>query len=309
MPLRLLEPGLCTLLVDFGRPACRSVGMPVGGAADRFSMAIGNSLVGNSPDAAALEIALAGPTLRSDCELACVLYGAPFDMTSNRQQRKAGVTFTLEAGEELRIGGTSRGARAYLCVQGGLEGKTILGSFSSLQPLATGTELACRSGRVRARFVQPPASWGGEPFRLRAVPGGQADWFEDDDFYRERFRVEPATNRMGVRLAAQPVTRRSGGTQRRAELVSEPTCPGTVQVTNDGQCIVLGVDGQTIGGYPKIAQVISADLDKLGQLRPGDTITFARASVHEATALYRARQQELARWTTRLRISVDNSAQ
>src|SRR5262245_17836891 len=79
MSLRVLEPGLHSLVVDAGRPRSRSLGVPVGGAADRFSLAIGNALVGNSPEAAALEITLAGPTVQSDCDLACVVFGAMFD--------------------------------------------------------------------------------------------------------------------------------------------------------------------------------------------------------------------------------------
>ena len=85
--------------------------------------------------------------------------------------------------------------------------------------------------------------------------------------------------------------------------MSAPVCPGSVQVTRDGQCIVLGVDGQTIGGYPKIGQVIGADLDKLGQLRPGDRIAFQRVDLAEAERLYRARQAELAEWLLRLQVA------
>ena len=92
------------------------------------------------------------------------------------------------------------------------------------------------------------------------------------------------------------------GPQR--EFVSEPVCPGAVQVTRDGQCIVLGVDGQTIGGYPKIAHVISADLDKLGQLRSGDAIRFVRSNLEEAEAVYRLKQAELHEWLTRLWVTL-----
>lgn len=305
MTLSVLEPGLCTLVVDLGRPNCRSLGMPVGGAADRFALAVGNALVGNPADAAALEITLAGPTLRAGCELGCVLYGAPFTLSSDRQDLKPGVTFTLGAGEEVRIGGTPSGARAYFCVRGGLQEKAILGSRSGLRPLTAGVELTCLPGTIGSRFVQPPSAWDEDRLVLRALPGSQADWFESVLLYEGRFIVEPASNRMGLRLAGNPLSRREQTAQQpAAELVSEPTCWGTVQVTNDGKCIVLGVDGQSIGGYPKVAQVITADIDKLGQLRPGDEISFARVTLERAETLYRAKQQELAEWTTRLRISL-----
>jgi len=100
--LKLLSPGLYTLVVDFGRPRSRSLGVPVGGAADRRSLALGNALVGNLPDAAALEICFAGPTLVATAPLAGVVFGAPFDLATGRRPLAAGRTFTLDAGEELR---------------------------------------------------------------------------------------------------------------------------------------------------------------------------------------------------------------
>src|SRR4051812_46185584 len=117
MNLHVIKPGLATRIVDGGRPRSRSLGVPVGGAADRWSLALGNALVGNRPDAAALEIGLAGPTLRAECHLACVVFGAPFELLSERQELTMGTTFILAKDEELHIGGTPIGARAYLCVQ------------------------------------------------------------------------------------------------------------------------------------------------------------------------------------------------
>ena len=135
--LEVLHPGLCTLIVDQGRPHSRSLGVPLGGAADRSALAIGNALVGNEPNAAALEIALAGPTFVANAQLACVLMRALFDIFSDRQPLVVGKTFTFEAGEVLRIGGTGA-ARACFCVRGGLQTPIILNSRSSLEPLRRG---------------------------------------------------------------------------------------------------------------------------------------------------------------------------
>jgi biotin-dependent carboxylase-like uncharacterized protein len=294
MTLKVLAPGLHTLVVDFGRPRFRSLGVPVGGAADRVSLALGNALVGNPPDAAALEFSLAGPMLQADCELACVVYGAPFELVSDRRALTVGKTFTLQPGEELRIGGTAEGVRAYLCVRGGLEVPEILGSRSALAALGAGAELNCQPGVTSARFFLEPAL-PRDPGALRVVDGTQASWFRLDEFYRQSFTVTPSSNRMGLRLQGTPLD------VPRREMVSEPVCPGTVQVTRDGQCIVLGVDGQTIGGYPKIAQVISADLDVLGQLRSGARVVFERVSLEEAERLYHQRQEVVREWVTRLR--------
>lgn len=267
----------------------------MGGAADRASLALGNALVGNPAEALALEICLVGPTLRADQDVGCVVCGAPFGLTSGLRQLGVGTTFTLRADEVLRIGGTPRGARAYLCVPGGFQASEILGSQSSFQPLKAGAMLACESSSLPARFVVPELAWNQRPHELRAVRGPQADWFREAEFYGQPFAVLPASNRMGLRLEGKLLEHPP------EELVSEPVCPGTVQVTRDGRCIVLGMDGQTIGGYPKIAQVASVDIDKLGQLRPGDSVSFVQVSLEEAENLYRQKQAELAAWALRMR--------
>jgi biotin-dependent carboxylase-like uncharacterized protein len=294
MSLKVLASGLHTLLVDCGRPNSRSLGVPVGGAADRFAFAIGNGLVGNAPDAAALEINLAGPTLEANCPLACVLWGAPFEIFRNERPLSSGYTFNLEPGDIVRVGGCKTGARAYFCVRGGFEAPLILSSKSALEPLKAELTLSCNSATMRCRGVRGPWNWNQEPLLLRVLAGSQTAWFSTTEFFDQCFTVAPASNRMGLRLFGRSLT------QTPKEIVSEPVCPGTVQVTRDGQCIVLGVDGQTIGGYPKIAQAITADLDKLGQLRAGDKIRFRDASLAEAEKIYRQKRAELEEWLTRL---------
>jgi len=292
--LKILVPGLHTMVVDQGRPDFRRLGVPMGGAADRFSLALGNSLVGNQLDAAALEITLAGPTVEAQDDLACVIFGSPFSLSSNRQELVVGKTFALEAGERLQIGGTPIGARGYLCVRGGFQTQLVLGSRSGLTPLPPGAELPCLTGANSIRFLNHSFTWNQDPKTLRVISGLQADWFDLGQFLGGTYEISPVSNRMGIRLKGQPLP------IPKRELVSEAVGPGSVQVTRDGQCIILGVDGQTIGGYPKIAQVISADIDKLGQLRPGDSIRFLHITIREAENLFRQKQAELDEWVTRL---------
>jgi 5-oxoprolinase (ATP-hydrolysing) subunit C len=311
MSLIVLEPGLDSRIVDLGRPRTRSLGVPVGGAADRRSLILGNALIGNAPDAAALEFALKGPRLRAEADLGCVLFGAPFDAFRGDQRIQVGHSFTLRAGEELRIGGTGRGARAYLCVCGGFKAPTILGSRSMLEPVVKGEILACEPSTVRSRscFLSARSKywipqdhnefWGDDVAYLSVLPGLQADWFDEKEFFWRWFTVTPASNRMGIRLHGEPLTLPT------REMVSEPVCPGSVQVTNDGQCILLGVDGQTIGGYPKIAQVIERDLEEIGQLRPGQSVCFTKVSMDEAVQWDRAAEADLRMWTMRLQLSLD----
>ena len=298
MSLRVLHPGWASRVVDAGRPATRALGVPVGGAADRFSLALGNALVGNAPDAAALEIALTGPRLRAEADLACVVFGAPFEL-GPRADLQVGKTFTLAAGEELHVGGTATGLRAYLCVRGGLQTPVVLGSRSGLERLRADDLLPCSPGSIHGRFLRDAEAPCGEEHTLRVLPGPQASWFVEAEFYGPEFTVAPASNRMGLRLQGRPLTVPA------RELVSEPVAPGAVQVTRDGQCIILGVDGQTIGGYPKVAHVIRADLDRLGQLRPGNRVRFAAVGLQEAIALDRAAQARLRAWVGRLRLSLD----
>jgi len=297
MSLRVLEPGLSTLVVDRGRPSSRHLGVPLGGAADRTSFLLANALVGNPPDAAGLEICLAGPTLQATCALGCALAGALFDTHLGGERIPVGRSFTLRPGETLRIAGTKVGTRAYLGVRGGLQEPVVLGSRSGLDPIRRGQELACEASHVRPRWFgdeRPQATCTDGPVTLRALAGPQADWFDLKQFFGQTYRVTPTSNRMGVRLAGEALVRPV------RELLSEPVAPGTVQVVNDGQCIVLGVDGQTIGGYPKVAQVIDADLDDLGQARPGQEVRFVQVDMDDAEAAFRSRDLALNEWVTRL---------
>jgi biotin-dependent carboxylase-like uncharacterized protein len=303
MSLRVREPGLLSLLVDRGRARTRHLGVPLGGAADRAALALGNALVGNAPDVVAVEAALSGPVVEALHPTACVVFGAPFQSTVNGRAMPAGTTFTLEPGDVLRVGGTLTGARGYLCAAGGFDVPEVLGSRSALGPLRVGDELTCRPSRIEARsmpFVSsdlPPSPGGGGVRSLRVLDGPQRDWFTDDAFFAQDYEVSAASNRMGVRLKGAPLTRRLG------ELVSEAVAPGAVQVTNDGLPVVLGVDGQTIGGYPKVAHVIRADLDRPAQLRPGDRVRFARVTPEQAELAAKERIAFLNEWLTRLRIA------
>jgi antagonist of KipI len=301
MSLAVLDPGLLSLLVDHGRPRTRALGVPVGGAADRTALALANALVGNPPDAVAVEVTLSGPTVEARHRTAAVVFGSPFQLSLNGQPIPAGTTFTLESGDVLRVGGTRSGVRGYLCVAGGFDAPEILGSRSGLEPLKAGDVLDCRQSRCEPRslpFVscEPPrADARGSPQAVRVLDGPQRDWFADDRFFTQVYEVTPASNRMGLRLKGGALVRRPG------ELLSEAVAPGAVQVTNDGLPVVLGVDGQTIGGYPKVAHVIRADLDVLARLRPGDLVRFERVTPEEAQAAAKEQAAELHRWLARLR--------
>lgn len=291
MGLRVLEPGLYSLLVGRPRPGSRHLGVPVGGPADFAACAFGNALLGNSAHALALEITLLGPTLQATMPLAGVVFGAPFRLSNSLE---IGRSFNLNTGDTLKIGGTPTGCRAYLCVIGGFVAPEILGSNSAFEPIRRGDVLECAASNLKPRWGAGEAH--SDSTKLRVLPGPQRSWFPDSQFFDRTYTVATASNRMGLRLLGSPLLRPP------RELASEPVAPGAVQITNDGLPVILGVDGQTIGGYPKIAHVIRADLDALGQLRPGSTVRFVESSVAEAEAAFQSKRatlkQTLALWRT-----------
>jgi len=286
MSLRVISPGTHTLVVDGGRPRTRSLGIPLGGPADRSALALGNTLVGNAPQMPALEIALTGPTLIAIRDVGMCVFGAPFQVFRDGVEIEAGHTFTLREGQTLRIGGTPRGCRAYLCVPGGFRCPKILESVTGFSPLVSEDVLECDSSILPGRGLGTGLARSEKVVLLRCLPGPQADWFKEG-FFANTYRVTPDCNRMGLRLDGPPLK------VPKRELISEAVAPGAIQITNEGKPIVLGVDGQTIGGYPKVAHVISADLDALGQLRPGDEVRFQLVSERKAEEFFTRQREEL----------------
>jgi biotin-dependent carboxylase-like uncharacterized protein len=301
--LRVIDAGLHSSVQDFGRPGRRGFGVPLQGAADRWSLSLGNLLLGNPPDAPALEITLRGPTVQAvGGDVGCVVFGAPFTAAVGSRPQPPGTTFTLPRDAVLRIGGTPTGARAYLCVVGGFAAPRWAGSASAEAPVAAGDLLACAPATVGSarfagrRIAADGTDWDSEPGVLRALPGTHLDLFPDDAVFGPEFRVAPQADRMGVRLLGTVPARRPAG-----EMLSEPVVPGTVQIPPAGRPIVLGVAAQTIGGYPRAAQVIAADVDKIGRLRPGDPVRFRRVDSAEARRALTHKAAELSRWVRRLR--------
>jgi antagonist of KipI len=200
----------------------------------------------------------------------------------------------MAAGEVLCIGKTPSRMRAYFCVRGGLQGDVFLGSVSSLEPLVAGTSLDCPPSRCVARRVIDDWEWDCEPSVLRILLSMLAG---DDDvaiLLGHGFRVEASSNRMALRLDGPRLP------PTPSAFLSEPVCPGTIQVTGDGRLMVLGVDAQTIGGYKGIAHVIQADIDKLGQMRPGESVRFRRVSMEEAERIHVRKADESRRLWLRL---------
>ena len=244
---------------------------------DPIALARANSLVGNTPDASALEIGLAGPELEAlaDCEVG--LEGE-IDAERNGRPAPASQSFTLAKGDLLRLGRVRGGLWSYLAVRGGL----AQGSRFAPQPrLAAGDTLASGAGRSGSRAAPFPAPGPAGEISLRVLPGPEADHFAPAElgrFCEGAWRVSGQSDRHGLRLEGRdPLEHRAA-----VEIPPSPTVPGSIQVPGGGLPIVLGPDGPVTGGYPRIATVIGADLPLLGRAAPGALLRFASVSLEQA---------------------------
>ena len=297
---------MLTTVQDLGRWGGQSNGVPVAGPMDEYSHVLANRLVGNPPSAAALEVTLIGPELLANTEVTCAVAGAMFALTKGTLPVPMHAVFTLRQGETLRFGARAAGARACLAVRGGFDVAPIFGSratslISRMGPfggraLKAGDVLPIGStaplGPSRSRAgdtVALPLPAGGA--RLRVVVGPQEQCFTSrahEIFFSSRYVITPASNRMGYRLEGPPLEHAGG-----ADILSDATPIGSLQVPASGRPILLMADRQTTGGYPKIGVVIGADLPLAGQLAPGDWIEFARCTRAAAVDALRLRHRTL----------------
>ena len=274
---------------DSGRVGYRHFGVPVSGALDRVSLVLANALVGNRPDAAALELRLVGPKLRALATVRVALAHAEAVIERHDDSRISlppWHTATLTAGERLNIHRVHGGA-GYLAVAGGFATPLVLGSRSTYLragwgcALSEGMMLPVGDGDATGpeRHLGPPHFPAGP---IRVIPGPQRERFTAtawETLCSVPFTVTDQADRMGLRLAGPTLTHRGG-----ADIVSDGVAPGVIQVPGDGQPIVLLADAQTVGGYAKIATVITADLPRLGRLLPGATVRFAAVDLAAAQA-------------------------
>ena len=285
--LEIVMPGMQTTVQDLGRRGLGRYGVSPNGAADRASLVAANRLVGNPDDAAGLEITLTGPRIRIHRAVTVALAGADLGASVNGEPLVPGRRRSLLPGDELAFAPRpdATGARAYLAVAGGIDVPVVMGSRSTDltagfggvrgRALWAGDRLGIGTARRRdhAPLPSPTVLDRARPFRVRRGP--QADRFSRETwsrFLRSPFTVSSESNRVGLRLTGVPIAPVDG-----ADIVSEGIVTGAVQVTGEGQPIVMLPGHATIGGYTKIATVVDEDLDRLGQLRPGDVIRFGEA--------------------------------
>jgi antagonist of KipI len=314
--------GFLTSVQDLGRTGLREFGVSTSGALDSFALRVANLLVGNDEGAAGLEITLGGLQLRFDDERIVAWCGGEFDVYIGSTALPAGHTAFLRAGEELKFGRPQIGCRCWLAVSGGIDVPIVLGSRSTdLRANFGGFEGRClRDGDVISLGPRPgsptpatgisswtaPHDWASPAKRdpiLRFGRGIDSSRFNDvtiQHFANEAFTVSPDSDRMGVRFDGLELQREDN-----IDLTSEAVAPGTVQVPPSGKPILLLGDCQTIGGYPKIAHVITVDLGIAAQLRAVDHVRFSEVSLADAHRLLLERERELERF--RIGLSLQSS--
>jgi antagonist of KipI len=289
----VISPGFLSTVQDLGRFGWAHFGVSASGAADALALRAGNLLVGNAENAAALEMTLVGGAFEFETAAVIALTGSDFG---------AGLPLwsavEIPAGRAVRCGPTQSGARCYLAVRGGIAVPKTMGSASvhlmtgvGGRALRKGDVLqigdeAVRRPRAAARSRPFGAPEFGRDVLLRATAGPQAAWF-GDELFASAWRVSEESNRMGIRLRGDPIPSPSG------QMITEGVPLGAVQVPPDGQPIVLFVEHQTTGGYPKPANVISADFWRLGQLRPRDEVRFECVTMEDAIELLRDQERWL----------------
>jgi antagonist of KipI len=305
--------GFITSVQDLGRTGFRQFGVSTSGALDPFALRVANLLVGNDEGAAGLEITLGGLHLRFEDERIVAWCGGEFDVQIGSRALPVGHVAHLQAGDELKFGRAQIGCRCWLAISGGIDVPVVLGSRSTdLRANFGGLEgRTLRDGDVLPLLTRPgspipatgisswtaPHDWASPASRhpsLRFIRGIDWERFNASTlqpFTSEAFTVSPDSDRMGVRFDGSELKR-----EDETDLISEAVAPGTIQVPPSGKPILLLGDCQTIGGYPKIAHVITVDLGIAAQLRAGDGVRFFEVSLQDAHRLLMERQRDLERF-------------
>ena len=282
--LHFLKSGLQTTIQDLGRQGVQDLGIPINGAMDKASAQLANQLVGNDANSPVLEITLLGPKIQFEGPCQIAITGADLSAEINGNTIPLFRTINIEHGDVLSFGKPLIGCRAYLAINGKWDIQSWLGSFSAsatntaqttpdsiivkdqILEIIRGKEqpiIAISESERTSLSIEAP---------IKVYSGPEFDAFSDiekQSFFGDSFTIGQDSNRMGYRLKEA-----LSGYSKKEEVISSGVIPGTIQITNSGQPIVLMADAQTTGGYPRIANVSSNDLDRLAQFKPGDKVKF-----------------------------------
>jgi len=304
---KVIEPGILTTIQDRGRYGFSHFGVPLSGASDSFSLRAGNLLVGNREEEACLEITLVGLKIKALREVVIAITGGDLSPLLNGEPLEMWRTHLLVEGDVIHFKKVRTGCRVYLAVSGGFVVPKIMGSSSTyLSGKFGGLEgRALRRGdilytldipsslnKLGLRFPSDSIPSLEKEVLLRVIPGPQDHHFTEkglNTFSSEYYQVTPQCDRMGVRLDGPNIERRSDVEE---SIISEGLISGAIQVPGDGKPIIILTELVT-GGYTKIATIISTDLPKVAQLKPGDRIRFKPISIEEAQYFFKNQEDKL----------------
>ncbi len=304
------EPGLLTTVQDLGRQGYRQYGIPLAGAMDQQAAATANIMLGNEPGFGVIECTLVGPVLTFSIATQICLAGGDMNARLSGYPVSLGRVIQVQAGETLKLGTAIRGCRTYIAVKGGIQVEPVLDSLSTFLKGGIGgyQGRALSQGDIldikKSQFIldEVTTDWGicNELLEypsgicpVRYVEGTHYHWFDNksiNDFQQYDYTVNPASDRMGYRLQGVALRRSNN-----RELVSEGVTVGTIQVPPEGLPLVLMSDCQTTGGYPRLGHVITVDIPRLAQLKPGDKIRFSPVTLTQAQSLFIQQMRSLER--------------
>lgn len=338
MSIEVYKPGMQSTIQDLGRSGYQHYGVIKGGAMDRIAAQIANILVNNTENEGVIEFCLMGPTLKFHQDAIIALSGADFQPELDQMPVRHLCPIYVYAGQTLKLKHAPKGCYGYLAIAGGFDIPEILGSQSTYiqagfggfkgRALKTEDKLYPRlqdPDTVYSKYqhlkdaphqLAPRAlgDWSVKPLLsprisydvhtgqnihfIRVVPGAQYSWFLKADierFHCIKYTITQASNRMGYRLSGEtdvsPVS---------TSMISEAVSFGSIQIPENGQPIVLMADHQTSGGYPKLAQVIEADLPRLGQLQPKTLVRFKPVTIEYAHTIKLQQKAQLNQLKTAL---------
>ncbi|AZT90912.1 biotin-dependent carboxyltransferase [Caldicellulosiruptor changbaiensis] len=290
---KVLNPGFFTTIQDLGRYGYESQGVPNAGAMDEFALRIANILVDNHENAPCLEITLVGPVLEVLNDTMIAVAGAEIQPLVNGFSRPCWSSFPVRKGDVITFRPVKSGFRAYLAVAGGLKGEFAMGSFSTYvngklggvkgRPIAKGDILESgvpKHGLVPKKIRDEFLPIYSEEEEIRVILGPQDNYFTKEAieiFLNSTYLITEDSNRMGYRLEGPPIK-----AKEKHDIITDGVVPGSIQVPANGKPIILLKDAPTTGGYVKIATVISPDLSKLAQLKPGDRLKFKAIDLLQA---------------------------
>jgi len=316
MSVKVLKPGVLATIQDLGRFGSQKYGVIVGGAMDSLAVRIANILVGNAEGEATIEVTMYGTKLQFEDEHLIAITGGDLEPKIDGEPLSMWRPALVRKGQVLTFNSPTSGCRAYIAFSGGLQVPKVMGSKSTYtqaniggykgRELQKDDVLYC--GEVseqgesfirQLKKLNTPVPWSVnyspfyfyQPEKIRILKGSEFDWFEHESQHNlvsEPYKITLHTNRMGCQLEGEKLS-----LMNKSELLSEGVTYGTIQVPTNGLPIILMAERQTTGGYPKIGQVVTADLPRLAQMQPGHTIYFEIISIDEAEKLLIQQERDI----------------